>query len=78
MYPDPRPAFERTGCGDAWTSTFVSALALGKTPLQALELAPINPMSVAQFIGSQEGLLSMDQLEWWLSRAPSDYKVKEI
>jgi sugar/nucleoside kinase (ribokinase family) len=78
MYPEPRPAFERTGCGDAFASTFVSALAMGKTPLEALTLAPINPMSVAQFIGSQEGLLTLDQLEWWLNRAPEDYKPKEI
>ncbi len=77
-YPDPRPAFERTGCGDAWASTFVAALALGKTPLEALTWAPVNPMSVAQFIGSQEGLLTLDQLEWWLHRAPDDYKPKEI
>lgn len=78
MYPDPRPAFDRTGCGDAWSSTFVSALALGKSPLEALLWAPINPMSVAQFVGAQEGLLSRDQLEWWLARAPEDYKPKEI
>jgi ribokinase len=78
MYPDPRPAFERTGCGDAWSATFVSALAMGKTPLEALMWAPINPMSVAQFIGAQEGLLSRDQIEWWLGRAPAEYKPKEI
>jgi len=77
-YPDPRPALERTGCGDAWASTFVSSLAMGKPPLEALMIAPINPMSVAQFIGSQEGLLREDQLEWWLSRAPEDYKPREI
>ncbi len=78
MYPDPKEAFERTGCGDAWSSTFVSALAMGKSHLEALIWAPINPMSVAQFIGAQEGLLSLEQLEWWLERAPADYKVKEI
>ena len=78
MYPDPRPAFERTGCGDAFSATFVSALAMGKTPLEALVWAPVNPMSVAQFIGSKEGLLSLDQLEWWLSRAPEEYRPKEI
>ncbi len=78
MYPDPRPAFERTGCGDAWASTFVSALALGKTPLEALMWAPVNPMSVAQFIGAQEGLLTREQLEWWLHRAPDEYRPKEI
>jgi sugar/nucleoside kinase (ribokinase family) len=78
MYPDPRPAFERTGCGDALASTFVSALAMGKSPLEAFLWSPINPMSVAQFVGAQEGLLTMDQLEWWLKRAPDDYKPKEI
>lgn len=78
MYPDPRPAFERTGCGDAWASTFVAALAMGKPPLEALVWAPVNPMSVAQFIGAQEGLLTLDQLEWWLHRAPADFKPKEI
>ena len=65
-------------CGDAFASTFVSALIMGHTPLEALQWAPVNPMSVAQFVGSQEGLLSRDQLEWWLSRAPADFKPKEI
>lgn len=78
MYPDPRPAFERTGCGDAFASTFVSALAMGKTPLEALLWAPVNPMSVAQFVGAQEGLLTLDQLEWWIKKAPADYRPKEI
>jgi len=78
MYPEPRPAFERTGCGDAWASTFVSALAMGKSPLEALVWAPVNPMSVAQFVGAQEGLLTLDQLEWWLTQAPDGYKPKEI
>ncbi|OHA23895.1 MAG: hypothetical protein A3B11_02035 [Candidatus Taylorbacteria bacterium RIFCSPLOWO2_01_FULL_44_26] len=78
MYPDPRPAYERTGCGDALASTFVSALALGKSPLEAFLWSPINPMSVAQFIGAQEGLLNREQLEWWLKQAPADFKPKEI
>lgn len=78
MYPDPRPAFDRTGCGDAFASTFVSAMAMGKAPLEAFTWAPINPMSVAQFVGAQEGLLSLDQLEWWLERAPAEFKPKEI
>jgi sugar/nucleoside kinase (ribokinase family) len=78
MYPDPRPAFDRTGCGDAFASTFVSALAMGKAPLEAFMCAPINPMSVAQFVGAQEGLLTLEQLEWWLQRAPADFKPKEI
>ncbi len=78
IYPDPKPPLERTGCGDAFASTFVSALAMGKSPLEALTWAPVNPMSVAQFVGAQEGLLTLDQIEWWLQRAPGDYRVKEI
>lgn len=78
MYPDPRPALDRTGCGDAFASTFTSALAMGKSPLDALALAPINPMSVAQFVGAQEGLLHLEQLEWWVKHAPAEYKPREI
>ena len=78
MYPDPRPAFERTGCGDAFAATFIATLALGKAPLEALVWAPVNPMSVAQFVGSQEGLLTREQIEWWLERAPADYKPRQI
>ena len=78
IYPDPKPPFERTGCGDAFASTFMSALCMGKSPLEALVWAPVNPMSVAQFIGAQEGLLTRKQIEWWLERAPADYKPREI
>lgn len=78
IYPDPKPPVERTGCGDAFASTFVSAMSMGKTPLEALVWAPVNPMSVVQYIGAQEGLLTLDQFNWWLERAPKDYKPKEI
>lgn len=78
MYPDPRPAIDRTGCGDAFASTFVAALSMGKPPLEALLWAPINPMSVAQFVGAQEGLLMREQMEWWVKRAPAEYRPREI
>jgi sugar/nucleoside kinase (ribokinase family) len=78
IYPDPKEPFERTGCGDAFASTFMSALLLGKTPLEALVWAPINPMSVVQYVGAQEGLLSREQLETLLKNAPADYQPKEI
>lgn len=74
MYPDPRPAVERTGCGDAYAATFISALIKGLPILEALTWAPVNPMSVAQFIGSKEGLLTEKDMEWWLKRAPENYK----
>ena len=78
IYPDPRPAFERTGCGDAFAATFVSMLSKGRSPLEALVAAPVNAMSVAQFIGSHEGLLSLGQLDWMLSRAGDEYKPKVL
>jgi sugar/nucleoside kinase (ribokinase family) len=73
-YPDQKEPFERTGCGDAFASTFVSALIKGKTPLEALEWAPINPMSVVQYVGAQHGLLTQNELEEFLKRKPENYK----
>ncbi|EFK96467.1 Sugar kinase, ribokinase family, partial [sediment metagenome] len=78
IFPDPRKAFERTGCGDAFASTFVSLLSIGRTPLEALSLAPINAMSVAQFVGAHEGLLSLDQIDWLNQKAPVEYRPREI
>lgn len=78
IYPDPKPPLERTGAGDAFASTFVSCLALGKTPLEALRIAPVNSMSVVQYIGAQKGLLTLREIEGWLAKAPADYTAKEI
>ncbi len=78
IYPDIAPPLERTGAGDAFSSTFVAALALGKTPLEAFAWGPINSMSVVQEIGAQKGLLSREKLEEYLAKAPEDYKAKKI
>ncbi|MDP3956479.1 MAG: carbohydrate kinase family protein [bacterium] len=77
-YPDPKPPFERTGAGDAFSSTVASALALGFDFETALRWGPINSMSVVQKVGAQAGLLTRIELEEWLKNAPSDYKPKEI
>ncbi|TSC85214.1 MAG: putative Ribokinase [Parcubacteria group bacterium Gr01-1014_17] len=77
-YPDPKPPVERTGAGDAFAATFVSYLALGKTPLEALHLAPINSAYVVQDIGAQRGLLSREALEQYLASAPADYQPRKI
>ncbi|MCK6462510.1 MAG: carbohydrate kinase family protein [Candidatus Pacebacteria bacterium] len=77
-YPDPKPPFERTGAGDAFSSTFVAALAMGKNIKEALMMAPINSMSVVQKIGAREGLLAMPELENYLKSAPEDYKPRKI
>ncbi|MEK7614432.1 MAG: carbohydrate kinase family protein [Patescibacteria group bacterium] len=76
-YPDEKPPYERTGAGDAFSSTFVSALALGKTPEEALPWGPVNSMSVVQYVGAQEGLLSREKIEDYLAKSP-DYQPKKI
>jgi len=74
----PHEPFERTGAGDAFFSTIVSALALGKTMEEALLWAPINAMSVTLYVGAQKGLLSLEKLEEYLKSAAPDYKAKKI
>ncbi len=73
IYPDPAPPFERTGAGDAFSSTFTVALALGMDIRDALKWAPINPMSVVQQVGAAAGLLTRPELEGYLKQAPADY-----
>ena len=65
-YPDPKPPLERTGAGDAFASTTVAALALGKSLKEALEWGAINSMSVVQEVGAQKGLLTREQIEKYL------------
>ncbi|MBI2099887.1 MAG: carbohydrate kinase family protein [Candidatus Vogelbacteria bacterium] len=78
IYPDPKPPLERTGAGDAFASTVVSALALGEPLEKALAWGPINSMSVVQSVGAQQGLLTREQLEKYLAEAPIDYQAKKI
>lgn len=77
-YPDPKPPVDRTGAGDAFASTFTSAIALGKSTEEALRWAPINSMSVVQYVGAQKGLLTQAQLLDFLAKAPADYKPEKI
>jgi ribokinase len=78
MYPDPVDPVDRTGAGDAFASTFTSAIALGLPPEQALAWGPINSMSVVQHIGAQKGLLTREQLLDYLKHAPATYTAKKI
>lgn len=77
-YPDPKPPFERTGAGDAFASTVVSALILGKDLPTSLMWGAVNSMAVVQEIGAQKGLLSKEKLEAYLKSAPESFKVKKI
>lgn len=77
-YPDPAAPVDRTGAGDAFASTIVTALAMGESMDTALTWAPVNSASVVQQIGAQAGLLKLDELKEWLEKAPEDYKITEI
>ena len=74
----PHQPFERTGAGDAFSSTFVAGLAMGKSIEEALMMAPINSMSVVQKIGAQAGLLTLSEIEKYLRQAPIGYKPRKI
>jgi ribokinase len=78
MYPDPSDPIDRTGAGDAFSSTFTAAILLGKTPAEALEWGPVNSMSVVQYVGAQAGLLTRDALEDLLTNRPEEYRAQKI
>jgi ribokinase len=78
IYPDPAPPVERTGAGDAFTSTFVAAIIKGNTVDGALQWAPISSMNVVQHVGAQAGLLTERELAELLQKAPEWYKPERI
>lgn len=77
-YPDPKPPLERTGAGDAFTSTFVAAIMKGNTIDGALQWAPISSMNVVQHVGAQAGLLGERELAELLAKAPEWYKPEKL
>lgn len=78
IYPDIKPPYDRTGAGDAFTSTFVAAIINGADIEGALLWAPINSMSVVQKVGAQAGLLTLRELEKYLRQAPNWYHPERI
>jgi ribokinase len=78
IYPDPRPPFERTGAGDAFSSTVTAALTLGKPLQEALLWGPVNAMAKVQDIGGQRALLSQESLLKHLKDAPGDYRIETL
>lgn len=78
IYPDLGPPVERTGAGDAFTSTFVAAIMKGNTIEGALQWAPITSMNVVQHVGAQAGLLTEHEISDFLQKAPEWYKPERI
>jgi ribokinase len=77
-YPDPKQPIDRTGAGDSFASTTVSALILGKTLPEAMQWGAINSMSVVQQIGAQKGLLTKEKIEKYLKSAPANFETKKL
>jgi len=77
-YPDPKPPYSRTGAGDAFSSTVLSAMILGKTLPEALAWGGVNSMAVVQQVGAHTGLLSREKLEEYIKNAPADYVAVKI
>lgn len=77
-YPDPKPPYSRTGAGDAFSSTILSAMILGKSLPEAMAWGGINAMAVVQKVGAHTGLLTRTELEEYLAKAPTDYQAKKI
>ncbi len=77
-FPDAKPPYDRTGAGDAFSATFTSAIALGKSLFDAFLWAPVNSMSVVQQVGAQKGLLTQEEILKYLSQAPQDYRPQKI
>lgn len=78
IYPDPKPPYDRTGAGDAFTSTFVAAIMRGADIQGALLWAPINSMSVVQQVGAQAGLLTDKEIDRHLRAAPHWYHPERL
>jgi ribokinase len=78
IYPDIKTPLERTGAGDAFASTFSTAKSIGLDNATSLMWASINSMSVCQYIGAQEGLLTRKKLEEYLKNKTEDWTIKTI
>jgi ribokinase len=76
IFPDIAPPLERTGAGDAFASTFSTAIALGKSIEDALKWGAINSMNVCQKVGARAGLLTRAEIEAYLQNPPDGWDVE--
>ncbi len=63
MYPDIAPPVERTGAGDAFSSTTTAAMLMGHSLKDAMKRGAINSAHVVQKVGAQEGLVDAATLD---------------
>lgn len=78
QYPDPKPPYERTGAGDAFSSTFAIAIAGGQSMKDALRWGSVNSMSVVQQVGARAGLLTKPDIDAFLEHAPRAFVQTQV
>lgn len=71
------PVIERTGAGDAYSTGLITALIHGKSLDEAMMWGNLNSTSVLQYIGAQEGLLTLDQMQNEFEKH-NDFRPKNI
>lgn len=71
------PVVEMTGAGDAYSTGFVSALALGFDVKEAMRWGAMNGAAVIQKIGAREGLLTRKEMEELLAKN-KDFQVTTL
>lgn len=72
-------AIERTGAGDAYSTGCMTALIKGQSLSEAMFLGTLNANSVIGYVGPEDGLLRLEQVEEWTERARSmRVEVKEM
>ena len=67
---------ERTGCGDAWATGFLSARHKGLAVKEAMEWGTVNAAGKLRFIGAREGLLREQEVRDWIAGRPEFGAVK--
>lgn len=73
----PSPLVERTGAGDAYSTGFLSALALGHGVSDAMRWGTFSSAFVVGEIGAQKGLLTRERMEQLAQENPG-FQPREI
>lgn len=71
------PVVERTGCGDAFATGFITAVINGKDSLDAMRWGSFESAGVLQQVGPQAGLLTRKELDLYQRKYP-DFVAKEL
>ena len=76
-YPQ-EPAYERTGAGDAYASTFMTTIAYGENIETAMKWASVNSMNVCKYVGAQRGLLTVPEIKVFLDKAGAEWTTRQL